>query len=132
VTNEGASSMIKASALVVGGVYAYRRFTEGTAEELKASTTIAPLGQFLVGWGLVFFSLSVIAPAAPSLAGHIALLLMLASLLANGVQVSKDVQAGLRKPAEEREKLLHPKQRRGAGGGSGTVSHPPPFKEASA
>ena len=109
VTSESANSTIKAAALVVGGIYVYRRFTEGTAEELKASTKIAPLGQFILGWGVVFLTLSILADPLPSLAGHTALLLMLASLLANGIEVSKDLQAGLRKPREEREKLLRPK-----------------------
>lgn len=94
-TAEQANSMIKVSALVVGGVYLYRRLTEGSAEELKASTTVAPLGRFVVAWGVVFLSLSVLAGPSPTLAGSLALLVMLASLLANGVQVSKDVHAAL-------------------------------------
>jgi hypothetical protein len=132
MTVDGANSAIKASALVVGGVYVYRRLTEGTAEELKASTQIAPLGNFLLGWGVVFLTLSLLAPAAPGTAGHMALLLMLASLLANGIQVSKDLQAGLKKPLAEREKLLHPNRRRGAGRRGGTVAPQPTYTERSA
>lgn len=107
-TQASANQLIKIAALVVAGIYVYRRFTEGTAEELKASTKIAPLGQFVVAWSVVFFGLSLVAPAAPTLAGNMAFLVMLASILSNGVQVSADLQAGLKRPVAEREALIHP------------------------
>jgi len=90
-----ANSAIKIAAMVVAGVYLYRRFTEGTAEELKASEKITPLGRWLVGWGVVFFGLSVAAGPFPGAAGDMAILLALGSLLTNGVQVSKDLNKGL-------------------------------------
>lgn len=92
-----ADSTIKVAALVVGGVYLYRRFTEGTAEELKASETVAPLGRFIIGWGVVFFTLSVLAGYWPALAGELAILLMITTLLINGSQIAKDITAGLGK-----------------------------------
>lgn len=94
-TGAQANSMIKIAALVVGGVYLYRRFTEGTAAELKVSETIPPLGRFAIGWGVVFFGLSLLAGPWPTLAGDMALLVMIASVLSNGVQVSKDLSKGL-------------------------------------
>ena len=90
-----ANSAIKIAAMVVAGVYLYRRFTEGTAEELKASVKITPLDRWLVGWGVVFFGLSVAAGPFPGAAGDMAILLALGSLLTNGVQVSKDLNKGL-------------------------------------
>ncbi len=90
-----ASSAIKIAAMVVAGVYLYRRFTEGTAEELKASEKITPLGRWLVGWGVVFFGLSVAAGPFPGAAGDMAILLALGSVLTNGVQISKDLNKGL-------------------------------------
>ncbi len=95
-TTAQANSAIKVSALIVGGVYLYRRFTEGTASELKASETVTPLGRFLVGWGVVFFSLSALAGPFPGVAGELAILLVLGTLLTNGVQISKDLNKGLR------------------------------------
>lgn len=94
-TTEQANSAIKVAALVVAGVYLYRRFTEGTAEELKASQKVTPLGRWLVGWGVVFFTLSIAAGPFPGGAGNMAILLALGSLLSNGVEISKDLGKGL-------------------------------------
>jgi hypothetical protein len=80
---------------VVAAVYLYRRFTEGTAEELKASEKVTPLGRWLIGWSVVFFGLSVAAGPFPGGAGDLAILLALGSLLTNGVQISKDLNKGL-------------------------------------
>lgn len=92
-----AESAIKVCALIVAGIYLYRRFTEGTAEELKASKTITPLGRFVVGWGVVFFGLSALAGPFPGAAGDLAILLAIGSLLTNGIEISKDLNAGLGK-----------------------------------
>lgn len=94
-TTDQANSTIKTAALVVAGIYLYRRFTEGPASELKASETVTPLGRFIVAWGVVFFGLSVLAGPFPRGAGDLAILLMLGSLLSNGVQISKDLNKGL-------------------------------------
>jgi hypothetical protein len=94
-STEQANSAIKVSALVVAAIYLYRRFTEGTAEELKASEKVTPLGRWLVGFGVVFFGLSVMAGPFPGAAGDLAILLALGSLLTNGIQISKDLDHGL-------------------------------------
>lgn len=101
MTGEQANSAIKVAAMVVGGVYLYRRFTEGSAAELKASETVTPLGRFLIAWSVVFFSLSVLAGPFPSGAGDLAVLIMLGTLLTNGVQISKDLNKGLGKGWQE-------------------------------
>jgi hypothetical protein len=98
-----ANSTVKVAALIVAGIYLYRRFTEGTAEELKASKTIPSLGRFAVGWSVVFFGLSVAAGPAPGFAGDAAILLVLGSLLTNGVEVSKDLSKGLEKARKPKE-----------------------------
>lgn len=94
-STEQANSAIKVAALVVAAVYLYRRFTEGTAEELKASQKLTPLGRWVIGWGVVFFGLSIAAGPFPGAAGDMAILLALGSLLSNGVEISKDLNKGL-------------------------------------
>lgn len=90
-----ANSTIRVAALIVAGVYLYRRFTESTAAEHKASETVTPLGRFVVAWSVVFFTLSVAAGPFPGAAGDLAILLVLGTLLTNGVQISKDLNKGL-------------------------------------
>jgi hypothetical protein len=110
--------MIKTAALVVGGVYMFRRFTEGTAEQEKLSRKQTPLGQFVIAWGTVFFALSILAPAAPTLAGNMALLVMIASLLSNGIQVSGDLQAGMKRSLAERQTATRGRGRQAHGRGA--------------
>lgn len=97
-STEQANSAIKVAALVVAAVYLYRRFTEGTAEELKASQKVTPLGRWVIGWSVVFFGLSVAAGPFPGAAGDLAILLALGSVLSNGLEISKDLNAALGKP----------------------------------
>lgn len=124
MTSAKAEQMIRLSALVVAGLYAYRRFTEGTAAELGRSRKLAPLGTFVLGWGATFMILSILAPGLPGFAGAMALLVMIASLLHNGVQISRDLQAGLDKPVADREKSLG--RRRGPRGPAGGTTVQPP------
>lgn len=105
MTSAGAASAVKISALVTGGAYAFRRFTEGTPEELKASRTLPPLGRFIIAWATLYAFLSIAVEPAPALAGWMAILVLVAVLLAQGNEVFKDLNFAL-----EREK---PK---GAGG----------------
>lgn len=117
MTVDGANSMIKTSAMVVGGVYLFRRFTEGTAEQEKRSRKLTPLGQFTIAWGVIFFSLSLLAPAAPGTAGNMALLVMVAALLTNGVEVSKDLGAGMQRSAKEQKLAARAAHRHGTPAG---------------
>jgi hypothetical protein len=87
---------VKIAALVVGGIYAYRRFTEGTAAELEQTHAVTPLPQFVISWGVVFFTLSLLAGPVPTLAGNMAILVMLASLLSNGTHIAADLQKGVK------------------------------------
>jgi hypothetical protein len=129
-TVESANGMIKIAAFVVGGVYMFRRFTEATAEQEKASTSLTPLGQFVIAWGTVFLTLSIIAPAAPTLAGNMALLLMIASLLANGIQVSKDLSAGMNRSVRERNLAVAMRRGRKPPGIRGPVGKESSAREA--
>jgi hypothetical protein len=138
-TSAEAESMIKVSALIVGAIYLYRRFTEPSSEELlrqlpqlqpqgplrKPSPQLrrfaegkqmVPLGSFLLGWGFLYLSLSAVAPSWPGFAGNTALMVLVASLLANGVAVSRDLQSGLQTPVAERGK----RRRRGRAPPPGT------------
>lgn len=114
---------MRIAALVVGGAYLFRRFTEGSAEEEKVSTSLPPLGQFLVAWSVIFFFLSLGAGPAPALSAYMAVLVMIATLLANGGAVAKDLQAGLKAPAKERALLLRKQHSGHATGPIGKGSH---------
>lgn len=120
-TQAQADSTIKIAALVVGGIYAYRRFSETlSGEEAKADSKLTPLGQFIIGWSVVFLVLSLLAPASPTLAGNMALLVMIAALLSNGTQIAADLKLGLNRSKEEQE-ALHPKRGRKS---SATIAQP--------
>lgn len=75
--------------------------------------------QFLVGFGFVFFSLSVIAMGAPELAASFAILVATGTTLANGASLFTDVSkatAGVTSlesgPTTEIVKVPHPQQPR--------------------
>lgn len=101
MTSTDANSAVKISALIVAGVYVFRRFTEGSPEELKAKNAVAPLGQFVLAWSVIYFTLSLAAGPAPALAGPLAYLIAIAVLLTNGLAISKDIRGALARPAEE-------------------------------
>lgn len=124
-TTEQANSLIKVTAMVVAGLYLYRRFTEAASGEAqlpagKGGPPLTPqaqretvahalpsLGRFVIGWGVVFVVLSIAAGPYPTLAGNMALLLMIASLIANGQAVSKDLGKGLE--SAKQGKRPHPR-----------------------
>ena len=130
-----AERMVKVSALVVGGVYLFRRFTETSAPAAglpggpagppapgaRAGEQLVPLGTFVLGWGFLYLSLSAVAASWPGFAGNMAVLVMVASLLANGIQVSKDLQRGLKYPGRERRKRGRPNRRSPGGSAAGKL-----------
>jgi hypothetical protein len=105
MTRESAQSAVTGSALVVGGIYLYRRLVEEPkAPTRKGSSTLQqlpgellgqgpapPVSRFVVGWGFVFVVLSLTVEASPELGGYGAILVALGALLGNGVAVSKDL-----------------------------------------
>lgn len=116
MTRQGAETAVMISALVVGGLYGYRKMTEGViaagklakdgsgldravgpsskvAQALGAGSPPAPAGKFLVGFGFTYLALAVLAAGVPDLAGAMAILIALACILTNGVSVFSDLKA---------------------------------------
>lgn len=96
------------SALVVGGVWAYRRYKEGPASVMQAP-------EFLVAWGATFFVLAVLSEPAPRFAGMMAILVGTGDLLANGAEISKLTQQGL-KATQQASKTASKTASKGTGG----------------
>lgn len=100
MSRAGAERAVVVSALVVFGVYTYRLLTEGHStggdlRQLAGQGAPPNIGRFLTGWGFAFFVLAVIAEAAPPLGGALAILTATGDVLANGKQVTDDVNAQL-------------------------------------
>ncbi len=110
VNSAQANSAIKLSALVVGGIYLYRHFAPSPSPQTRQPS---PLGRFIVAWSVLYFGLSLAAGPAPGVAGPTAVLVACASLLANGIEVSKDLRHGLGETSGQ--------QRRGPAGTTGPI-----------
>lgn len=116
MNKEQAQTAVTASALIVGGVYSYRRLVEPAINaDVKVNTHVGknrlleisgfgPLpnvGRFITGFGVVYLVLSLMAQANPNLGGSFAILVAVGDVLGNGTQLAADVN-----------------NRLGAGGGS--------------
>lgn len=108
MTPEGAERAITISALVVAGVYAYRRLTEppsqqtsGRLAQLSGKGSPPPLGVFITAWGFTFLMLSVAASISPGLGGSMAVLVAIGDVLGNGAQVAKDVNTKIGVPTKQ-------------------------------
>lgn len=107
MTREGAERAVTISALLVAGIYTYRRFTEGSAPAPAGGKLRQLAGQgappsgsvFITAWGMTFLVISLIASAAPGLGGALAILVATGDLLGNTSQVAKDVNTKLGKPS---------------------------------
>ena len=64
------------SALVVAGIWGYRRFREGPLAVLQ-------FPEFITAWGAVYFTLAMITEAAPRFGGSFSILIMFADILQN-------------------------------------------------
>lgn len=89
MTETGAHQAVTISALTVGGVYFLRKLTPGSAER---TTTVPPLGRWLIGFGVSFFAISVLATISPGLGGWMAILLAAGTLLINGTDIATEIQ----------------------------------------
>lgn len=95
----GAEKAITTSALVVIGVYAYRRFTEpstASGASVKSLAGVGPpptLGVFATGWTFVFLACSIMAEIDPGLGGGFAVLIATSDFLTNGQQIFTDVSS---------------------------------------
>jgi hypothetical protein len=99
MTDNQAERWVTVSALVVAGVYAYRRLTETpgqppvTVKELAGVGELPPLGAWATAWGFTFLVVAVIATAAPELGAAFAILIATGDLLTNAQSIFKDVGA---------------------------------------
>jgi hypothetical protein len=101
VTQPGAEKAVLGSAIVVAGVWGYRKMVEPiTSPEPGASTikTLAGLSsvpasaaEFAVGFGFTYLILSLLVDASPDLAGSFAILIATGSLLTNGQSLFTDI-----------------------------------------
>lgn len=95
------------SAVIVGIVYAYRRLvepagqtaphvaTKNAVKQLAGQGGPPPLEHFIVGYGFAFLVMSLLAQADPDLGGSFAVLVAVATVLAQGQQIAADVNSQL-------------------------------------
>lgn len=122
MTEGKAQDLVNGAALIVSAIYFYRKLIEpavgaagssagpdatekptagephtvaGAAAQLLGQGEVASTGRFVVGWGFTFLTLSLMAPAAPELAGAFAALVALGSILGNGTQLASDLEVQL-------------------------------------
>lgn len=100
-----AENAVTISALVTGGMYAYRYFTEGPSkaselskegyiEKYKAfygSGVVLPLGQWIPAAAITYFVLAVMAEASPQIGASAAVLVGAGSFTGNFLAVKRDV-----------------------------------------
>jgi hypothetical protein len=105
MTDSQAERWVTVSALVVAGIYGYRRLTEQpttppvTLKELAGVGELPPLGAWATAWGFTFLVVAIVATAAPELGAAFAILIATGDLMTNAQSIFSDV-AGLEgKPA---------------------------------
>lgn len=106
MNQKSAETAVVSSALIVGGIYAYRKLVEGSippntnrvsVDKKGKLATIAgygdlpPIGQFITGWGFAFTVMALLSQFAPSFGGSLAILVATGDVLGNGLAVSQDV-----------------------------------------
>lgn len=99
MSSSASARAIVISALILGGVYAYRWLTGGKSQAhakispgplVGLGPQVTPEG-FLVAWGVIYLSLGLASELAPALAGAFAVLIALSTLIANFLTVSGSV-----------------------------------------
>ena len=97
MTEQTAERWIVTSALVVAGVYGYRRLTEQpatppvTVKQLAGVGQLPPLGAWATAWGFTFLVIAIIGTAAPELGAAFAILIATGDLLTNASSIFQDV-----------------------------------------
>lgn len=99
-----AERWVTISAVLVAGIYAYRRLTETVSpptsfKNLLGVGPLPPLGVFVTAWGFTFLVVSIMAEAAPGLGGAFAILIGTSDLLTNSSSVFADVGKHTGQPA---------------------------------
>ena len=74
MTRSQAENWVIVSAATVGGTYAYLKW-KGEAK--------TPVGEMVTAWGVVYFTLALVATAAPGVGAGLAIIIMTSDLLAN-------------------------------------------------
>jgi hypothetical protein len=89
-------SAIVISAVVVAGIYAWRWFTGGETPAAGATPkSVAGIGPlvspegFLVAWGVVYLTISLLAAFSEPLASSLAISVLIGDILTNGVAVAQ-------------------------------------------
>jgi hypothetical protein len=91
MTADGAKSAVTISAVVVGGTFAYRKITSPAGTPTTS--------HFLLGFMVVYITLSILADAAPEIGGMGAALVAVGDLLTNGTAITNDLNRGLKATA---------------------------------
>lgn len=84
------------SAVIVAGIYAYRRSTEtpaatATLKGVAGSGPPVALGAFVTAWGCVFLVISIMASADADLGKAFAILVAAGDLVVNGQDIANDI-----------------------------------------
>lgn len=113
MTSGQGETAVTTSALVVTGLYAYRKATETITRAPKAQTgpfkagfgsyveaplgvhELAPLGAWATGMGLTFITLSILTSVNASFGGSFAILIATGAVLGNGKAVLADLKPHL-------------------------------------
>ncbi len=91
MTSDQAQTAVAGSAFVVAAVFAYRKLVEPATQ----SKTTPATAHFVIGFGVTYIVLSLLAQAAPELGGMFAVLVATADLLNNGQALVKDLNGAL-------------------------------------
>ena len=124
MTSGQARDAINGAAIVVAGIYFYRKLIEptietpavggkprqpktvaGAAGQVIGVGPLASTGRFVVGFGFTFLVLSLIEGASPDLAGYFALLIALGAVLGNGAEIAADIEGQLDEKSRALSKL---------------------------
>lgn len=106
MTREQAETAVAGSALIVAGIYAYRKLVEpsvtptnktkgGRVAQALGYGPPPPIGRFITGWGFTFLIVALMAQASPNFGGSFAILVAVGDVIGNGVALADDVKAGL-------------------------------------
>lgn len=113
MTEAQAQTAVTTSALVVGGMYAYRKLTEqltrtpsptgkitpkGTFTGVLGVGELLPAGTWVTGAGVTFIALAILTSVNANLGGSMAILVATGAVLGNGQAVLKDVAGGIERP----------------------------------
>jgi hypothetical protein len=82
MSKEGGRTALITSALVIAGIRMWAQL-RGTAK--------TPFSEWAIGWGAMFFILSLVSEVAPGAAGMLSLIAAVSDFLQNGVSLTTDL-----------------------------------------